>query len=192
MRRVLMAIQDVMGRSGLMTVLRQARLHRFTSTLPRHDHDLRVQAAEYAGLVQAIEVYYGRGARGTLIRVGEAAFRQLVAHQRLRAMGYRLACLVAPAAACRGLVLRWVAREIARPTGQVEVQALADGRLVLMDHEGDSVFGRTREAPGCWLMVGEVQEALRWATGYDYEVVETHCKALGDPACRYEIMAAQP
>lgn len=186
MRRLLLAIQEVMGRGGLMTVLRQARLHRFTTNLPLHNQELRIQAAEYAGLLHAIELYYGRGARGTLIRVGRAAFRQLLANERLAALGQRASFVLASRERRCLAVLRWLAHTLAQPQGRVEVHA--DGRgLAVLDYEGDGSFGRQREAPACWVTVGKLQEALRWATGRDYDVVETECKGCGAPACRFEI-----
>src|SRR4051794_40656409 len=88
-RRLMLAIQDVMGMSGLATVLRQAGLQRFASAMPPANNEPGLHAAEYASLLQAIENYYGRGARGTLTRVGYAAFNRLVASHRLTAGLYR-------------------------------------------------------------------------------------------------------
>lgn len=185
-RRLLLAIQEILGRGSLMTLLRQARLHRFTTTLPIYDRRLRLHAAEYSALIQAVEAYYGRGARGTLLRIGRASFRQLLAHERLRAAGYRAAFLTMAHGARRLMVLRWLAAEMAFPDGRIEVQV--EGRLlVFLDYAGDAVFGRQRETPGCWLTVGKLQEALRWAAGREHEVVETTCKSMGAPACRFEI-----
>src|SRR5689334_19194692 len=89
-RRVMLAIQDVMGQSGLVTILRQAGLQRYVSILPPANHEPGLRATEYATLLQAIENYYGRGARGTLMRVGYAAFNRLVQANPLRASAYRL------------------------------------------------------------------------------------------------------
>lgn len=185
-RLLLLAIQEVLGRGSLMTVLRQARLHRFTTGLPKYDRGLRLHAGEYAALIQAIEAYYGRGARGTLLRIGQASFQQLLAHERVRAVSYRMAFLTMSREARRLTVLRWLAEDLAYPGGRVEAQA--DGSHVLfLDYEGDGVLGRRRETPGCWLTVGKLQEALRWAVGREHEVVETACKSMGAPACRFEI-----
>lgn len=185
-RLLLLAIQEVLGRGSLMTVLRQARLHRFTTGLPKYDRGLRLHAGEYAALVQAIEAYYGRGARGTLLRIGQASFQQMLDHERIRAASLRVAFLTMSREARRLAALRWLAQDLAYPGGRVEAQA--DGsRALFLDYEGDGVFGRRRETPGCWLTVGKLQEALRWAVGREHEVVETACKSMGAPACRFEI-----
>lgn len=185
LRRLLLALEGVVGHGGLITMLRQARLIRYTGELPPYNRELRLQAAEYAALVQAVEVYFGRGARGILLRVGRGAFEQLIKHQPLNVAGHRLVFLGLPRPARARRILRWLAAEIAAPHGRVEVSH-AGGRFVVLDYEGDSVFGRRREAPGCSLTIGQIQAALGWATGREYEVVETECKGLGAPACRFE------
>lgn len=189
LHRLLLALEAEIGRGGLMTLLRQARLQRYTAGTPGHNREARVLAAEYAGLIQAVETYYGRGARGTLVRVGQRVFEQLLRLRRVTPAWLRLTnwLLSRPARAAR--TLRWVAAEIAAPAGRVEV--LAEGEhLVVLDYEGDSAFGRQRELPGCWLLVGELQQALYWATGQAYEVIETECKSAGAPACRFEARPA--
>jgi hypothetical protein len=154
--------------------------------LPEYNRQLRLHSAEYAAVLQAVEAYYGRGARGTLIRVGRCVFEQMVTHQRWQTWQHRVAflTLAPPARALRAV--RWLADEIAVPAGRVEVEG-GPGGLVMLDYEGDGVFGRQRDAPGCWLTVGKLQGAVHWATGREYEVVETECRGTGSPACRFEI-----
>jgi predicted hydrocarbon binding protein len=188
MRRIMLAIQDEMGMSGLTTVLRQAGLQRYVNTLPPPSDEPGLRAGEYAALMQAIENYYGRGARGTLMRIGCASFKRLVSGRRLLAAFYQALFRVLPEASRRGLVLRWLARDLAGPGGQVDVHR-DDQRIILVDHESDGTHGRRRETEICWLTLGEVQEALRWGTGVEYDVIEAGCKAQGAPACRFEIGA---
>lgn len=187
LRRLLLALEAELGRGAVMSLLRQARLRRFTTGLPENNHDLRVSAAEYAALVRAVEAYFGRGARGTLLRVGARAFQQLLRQSPATAWGLRLVLAVRPPSARAERVLNWLAVELARPAGRVVVRR--EGRqLVMLDYEADSTAGLTRAAPACWLTVGEIQAALRWATGRDYEVVESECRGQGQPACRFEVI----
>jgi predicted hydrocarbon binding protein len=136
--------------------------------------------------MQAIENYYGRGARGTLTRVGFASFNRLVASRRITAVAYRLLFKILPLQTRRMMTLRWLAHEIAGRGGRVTVH-LDDGRINLVDHESDGTVGRHRDSEICWETVGEIQEALKWGTGLEYDVSELSCKAKGDPACRFEI-----
>ncbi|MEK7276074.1 MAG: 4-vinyl reductase, partial [Chloroflexota bacterium] len=63
-RRVLLAIQEVMGRNGLNATLKLAGLDRFINALPPDDADAEVRASEYAALIQAVETQFGSNARG--------------------------------------------------------------------------------------------------------------------------------
>ena len=108
-RRTMLAIQDVMGQSGLITILRQAGLQRYASALPPANHEPGLRATEYATLMQAIENYYGRGARGTLMRLGYASCVRLVKAKRVQAAGYRVLFLLLPMRLPPIQVLRWLA-----------------------------------------------------------------------------------
>jgi len=182
----MLAIQDVMGQSGLATVLRQAGLQRYTNALPPAKGEPSLRAAEYASLIQAIENYYGRGARGTLTRVGYASFDRLVASRRLTAGLYRLGFRLLPMRARLLLSLRWLAGEIGGRGGHVTARRDGD-HYVLVDEDSDATVGRRRDSEICWETVGEIQEALKWGTGLEFEVSEVSCKAKGDPVCRFEI-----
>ena len=185
-RRFMLAIQDVMGQSGLAAVLRQAGLQRFVSALPPANDKLGLRAAEYAALTQAIENYYGRGARGTLLRIGYASFNRLVVAQSFTAGFYRQVLRLLPIQNRKVLTLRLLARDLASPRGRVSVHR-DDHRLKLVDYESDATVGRHRDIEICWVTLGEIQESLKWGTGLEYDVSELSCKARGEPACRFEI-----
>lgn len=182
-RRFMLAIQEVMGRSGLTTILRQAGLQRYTSNLPPHNAEAGISSAEYAALMQAIENYYGRGARGTLNRIGHAVFAQLLNTQKVQANLSKLAWQIQAPLNRKINTLRWLAKEL---TGAITVEANGD-RVIVIDQDSDATFGRTRDSEICWVMLGEIQEAVKWATGADHEITEVNCKAKGDPACRFEV-----
>jgi len=188
-RRLLLGIQEVMGVSGLTTVLRQAGLLRYIGALPPPNFETQLRAAEYAALMQAIENYYGRGARGTLTRIGCASFQELVKSHPVQAIVHQLLFRVLSQQQRKLVAVRWLAREMAAPNGQVTVH-LDDRHLAFVDHESDPSFGRMRETEICWATLGELQEALKWATGQEHEVSEMSCKAKGDPACRFDIGGA--
>ncbi len=185
-RRLMLGVQEVMGHSGLTSLLRQAGLGRFAGALPPNNAATDMRAAEYAALLQAIENYYGRGARGTLLRIGYGSFTALRQSNPMATALCRAACWVMPAAWKKRLVLGWLARELAAPGGRVAVTTSGQ-RLALEDHTGDSTFGRQRDSEICWVTQGEITEALKWATGVEHVVSETACRAKGDPACRFEI-----
>jgi predicted hydrocarbon binding protein len=182
----MLAIQDVMGQSGLATILRQAGLQRYANSLPANDNDDGLRAAEYAAILQAIENYYGRGARGTLTRIGYAAFARLVENRRLAAKVGRVFLRVLPAPARKLGALRWYARQAAGRGGKMSVH-LDDQNIQVVDHDSDATVGRQRDTEICWVTLGEIQEALKWGTGVEFEVAEMACRAKGDAACRFEV-----
>ena len=186
LRRFMLAIQEVMGLSGLMTILRQAGLQRYGATLPPNNQDSQLRAAEYAAIIQAIENYYGRGARGTLNRIGHASFHKLVQSQKFQAQVYQLMFRMLPLQSRKMLTLGWLARELSAPDGLVTVH-LDDRHIAFVDQQSDATFGRTRETEICWVTLGEIQEALKWCTGLEHDVSEMSCRAKGDPACRFDI-----
>jgi predicted hydrocarbon binding protein len=183
LRRVLLGIQDVMGTTGLATILRQAGQIRYANTLPPDDSNPALPAAEYAALLQAIENYYGRGARGTLMRIGAASFNALVKSRPLARALYATLGRLLPVRQKRAWAVRWLAREMG---GHVTVEATR-WQLKLIDLTSAATMGRQRDVEICWLTQGEIMEALKWVTGREHEVAETACKARGDPACRFEI-----
>jgi hypothetical protein len=189
LRRLLLAIRTVAGRGALNLILQQARLRRYTGEPPPADNAPQTWAAEYAAVVQAVGVYYGRNARGMLLRIGRAAFHQLLVDEPWQARLYRAAWLLLPLVQRQRLVLQWLARLMASPSGRVEVARTGE-RLALVDYEGDPAFGQAKSHFGCSVTLGKVQAALYWATGHEYEVIETECKANGAPACRFEVGAA--
>lgn len=182
-RRVLLGIQDVMGASGLATIMRQAGQAHYATNLPPDNLKTDMPAADFAALIQAIENYYGRGARGTLNRIGASAFKELVKSRPLMRVIQAGLWLVLPRPQQQRWVLQWLARDMG---GQVRVE-VDQRRVRLIDPTSAATLGRQRETESCWLTQGEIMEALQWATGREYVVTETACKAKGDPACQFEI-----
>ena len=74
--------------------------------------------------------------------------------------------------------------------GKVDVED-RDGVMVYTDHACTICHTRHGGDRGiCHLYVGTLGEAMAYATGKDFkafEIVETHCRALGDAYCRFEI-----
>jgi len=62
-----------------------------------------------------------------------------------------------------------------------------EGKIAFSERTCAICMGRQSTQPVCHLYIGSVGEAVKWATGLDYDVRETHCIAKGDPFCRFEI-----
>ena len=64
-------------------------------------------------------------------------------------------------------------------------------RLAYIESTCAICFNRHSETPICHLYVGSINEAVQWATGKEFEVIETHCLAKGDEYCRFEVGEAR-
>lgn len=63
-----------------------------------------------------------------------------------------------------------------------------NGVLILNDYYCPYCEGhRAAKAPLCDFTVGLLREAIVWATGEEYTIEETHCRAKGDHSCQFSI-----
>jgi hypothetical protein len=187
-RQALISAQEVMGENGLNTVLRTSGLERFIDNFPPDDLEPAIQTSDYARLNEVIESFYGRGGRGMLRRIGTASFQYAVREQAALLGIAGVALKVLPARQRIKFILNAMVDALKKSNPQVEAW---------LDESGDSLayceatcaicHGRVSEEPICFLYLGSIGEAVRWATGRDYEIVETHCIAMGEPYCRFEV-----
>jgi len=182
----MIAIQHETGSYGLPLILRQAGLDPYVGRLPPPNRHLGGLAEDYAALVQAIRTYYGLGARGMLFRIGREAFRQERLAHWLESLTERIVLLGLPNQARRERTLRRLAHKMARPGDAVKVQRAQEG-FYLTDRTGDRTHGISCPEPCCYTAVGEIVEALQWATGAEPQVEEISCRAAGAAECRFWI-----
>jgi predicted hydrocarbon binding protein len=187
--QALVAIEEVMGKNGLNAVLKTSGLGRLVDSPPPDNLEPGVKAEEYAQLNQAIEDFYGRGAKGFLYRIGKASFNYgLEKQSALMGIAGAAAMKVLPQKQRITTILNSVASALKKSNPQVEAHVEdQDGKIAYVESTCAICEGRTSSEPVCHLYVGSLSEAVKWATGKDYQVVETHCKAKGDSFCRFEI-----
>ncbi len=140
----------------------------------------------YAGLQRALRTYYGRGARGILLRVGAQFWGNLLdqAPLALRAQIPLVRGLATTAHPKPALDL--LARLYATKPGDLTVHTL-DLDLLLVDHASPAAAGQHEAEPICWLTIGLMREALHWATRREFDVTEVSCRAVGAPACEFQV-----
>lgn len=187
-RQALTAIQEVMGENGLKAVLRSSGLERFVDNMPPNDLEPGVKTVEYAQLNQAVEDFYGRGGRGFLHRIGKASFQYGLKEQSALMGLAGVAMKVLPHKQRINMVLNSMANALKKSNDQVDISVEeGDGAFYYIERSCGVCAGRTSTEPICHLYIGSLGEAVRWATGKDLEVTETHCTAKGDDFCRFEI-----
>lgn len=187
-RQALEAAEEVMGTNGLNAVLRTSGLERFIDNFPPNDLKPGVKSSEYARFNQAIEEFYGRGGRGFLNRIGRQSFRYAVDEQAALMGLAEVALKVLPQKGRIKFVLNSMVDALEKTNPQVDAWAgEKDGKMIYVERTCAICYGRTSENPVCHLYVGSLSEAVKWATGKDYEIKETACIAKGDDYCQFEV-----
>jgi predicted hydrocarbon binding protein len=147
-----------------------------------------IQAADsYASIQRTLRVYYGRGFRGVLLRIGrnlwESILHELTIGDRMLAAGLK----VIPAGSRQKPALELLARTLRGGEGSVSVHTL-DLNLLFVDASSPTTVGLSEPQPVCYVTLGLIQGLLYWATGVDYEVEETGCRATGNDTCEFKIV----
>jgi hypothetical protein len=148
--------------------------------------DPRETARTYASLQAALRTYYGRGARGALIRVGESLWHHLLEDAPFNSRMHAAFIKRLPLTARRKPTLDLLAKLLSAAPADITVHTL-DLDLLLADHASPTTDGQSAPAPICYVTQGLIRESLRWATGSTFDVEETSCKARGEPTCEFTI-----
>ena len=191
-RQALTSAQEVMGENGLNAVLRSSGLERFIDNFPPDNLEPAISALEYAKLNEAIEAFYGRGGRGMLRRIGKASFQYAVREQAALLGIAGVALKVLPERQRIKFILNSTAGALKKSNPQVQAALDESGdRIAYVDPTCAVCCGRHSTDAICHLYAGSIAEAVQWATGKEYRIIETHCFAKGDAHCRFEVGEAR-
>jgi V4R domain-containing protein len=191
-RQALTSAQEVMGDNGLNAVLRTSGLERFIGNFPPNDLEPSIQASQYAQFNQAIEDFYGRAGKGMLRRIGKASFQYAVREQAALLGVAGVALKVLPEKQRIKFILNGMVNALKKSNPQVEARLdESSDRLAYLESTCAICHSRHSATPICYLYVGSIGEAVKWATGKEHEIIETHCLAKGDPYCRFEVGEAR-
>jgi hypothetical protein len=187
-RQALISAQEVMGENGLNTVLRTSGLERYIGNFPPNDLNPAIKTSDYAHLNEAIEQFYGRGGRGMLRRIGKASFQYAVREQAALLGLAGVALKLLPTKQRIKFILNATVNALKKSNPQVEawVEETND-ILAYCDASCAICHGRQSVDAICHLYIGSLGEAVQWATGQEYRILETLCTAKGDPYCRFEV-----
>ncbi len=180
---------DDVGRGNLFAVLKKDNLptdwvdHVHISTL-----DETHSAEVYAGLQMALRTYYGRGARGSLIRIGGKMWDPLLTDAAIGAKAQAALVRGLPTSARHKPALELLSSLMRSRRGEVTVHTL-DRDFLLVDHASPTTLNQKDSAPICFVTLGLIREALYWAVGREHDVEETSCRAAGARDCEFKITA---
>lgn len=179
LRHVLQAVEQIMGHGGLVAVLKQAELERYCEALPDTTPGNTVRCTEVNAVFVAIVRIYGRGARGHLLRIGEATFGYVQGWSALRWQMLRLRRQpVGPALALLCAYLN-------EGTPAATCERAGDGWLV--SDPSCSYPLALPQPEDNYFMLGLMQAMLRWCNAGHLSVHQTSNRARGDAADQYRI-----
>jgi len=144
-------------------------------------------AQAYATLQAALRTYFGRGARGVLLRVGQRLWYHLLQDAALSGKAQAVVIKRLPLSTRRRSTLELLARFLGTQSGDVTIHTL-DLDLLFVDRASPAAHAQSDSAPICFVTQGLIRESLFWSTGQGYDVVETSCKATGENECEFKIM----
>ena len=146
-------------------------------------------AETYAALQAAMRAHFGRGARGVLLRVGQRMWHFLLEDAALGGKAQAALIKRLPLTTRRRKsTLELLARLIGTGPDDITVHTL-DLDLLVVDHASPATHGQDASRPICFVTQGLIRESLLWATGQNFDVEETSCKATGHGTCEFKITA---
>lgn len=148
--------------------------------------DATQTAEAYSKLQSALRTYYGRGARGILLRIGSKLWAPMLndASFALKAQSTLMRGL--PKSLKRKPAIELLASTLGVVRGDVTVHTL-DLDLLLVDHSSPTTLGQKESSPVCFVTLGLIRECLYWATGDEHDIEELVCKATGSHQCEFKI-----
>ncbi len=176
-----------LGQENLPIVLEKAGLPSDWSDPVRWESLTHTTPVEtYARLQKAMRTYYGRGARGILIRVGSNLWKRLLDDAPLAVKAQSRLMFGLPLNARRKSALELLAKLLGNKRGDVTVHTL-DLDLLLVDKTSPGTLGQNETERICFATLGLLRECLYWATGREHDIEETSCRAKGEEACEFKV-----
>ncbi len=143
-------------------------------------------AEEYARLQSALRIYYGRGARGILLRIGTKLWNVLLNDSSFGLKTQASFIRGLPKSLRRKQALELLARILGSKRGDVTVHTL-DLDLLLVDQSSPTTLNQSDDAPICFVTLGLIRECLFWAVGEEHDIEERACHAAGARQCEFKI-----
>jgi predicted hydrocarbon binding protein len=148
--------------------------------------DAQTAAESYAGIQQAIRIYYGRGARGMLQRIGSNFWNTLIQNASFKERTQAKLLRPLPNIKRRKSALELLPRLLDLDKDAMRVHTL-DLNLLLVDKLSPTTYNQHSTEAICHVTHGLIREALYWATAQDALIEEIACKANGAENCEFKI-----
>ena len=147
-------------------------------------------AETYAALQASMRTYFGRGARGVLLRVGQRMWNLLLEDAALGGKAKAVLIKRLPLSRRRKAILELLGGLIGAGPDEFTVHSL-DLDLMVVDHISPAAQGQHAPRPICFVTLGLIRESLFWATGQNLDIEETSCKATGHDTCEFKVVTGR-
>jgi predicted hydrocarbon binding protein len=187
MRRFVETLSEEISPETLTAVLINAGLPQEWA-LPAHfvglddAHTARV----YAQLQTALRTYYGRGARGALLRIGSKLWNRMLDDASFGIKAQAAVIRRLPKPLRRKPALELLARILNPQPGQITVHTL-DLDLLFVEQSSPTALNQSDGVPVCFVSHGLIRECLFWAGGEELDIEERACRAAGARQCEFKI-----
>jgi predicted hydrocarbon binding protein len=148
------------------------------------DNEQTAQA--FARLQSALRTYYGRGARGILLRIGAKLWGQLLNDSAFAIKAQAAFIRGLPKSLRRKHALELLSRILSTEVGNITVHTL-DLDLLLVDQTSPTTLDQSEDTPICYVTFGLIRECLYWADGQAYDIEERACRAMGARQCEFKV-----
>jgi len=187
MRRFVETLSLEIGHETFVAVLLNAGLPEewtHSSYFAALDNERTPQA--YASLQSALRTYYGRGARGILLRIGAKLWDYILNDSALVIKAQAAIIRRLPKSLRRKPTLDLLARILSSAPGNITVHT-QDLDLLLVDQTSPTTMDQSDDAPICFVTFGLIRECLYWADGQIYDIEESACRAMGARQCEFKV-----
>ena len=187
MQRFVEALSSEVGHETLSAVLSKAGLpEEWAHPLHFIALDETRTAQAYARLQSALRIYYGRGARGILLRIGANLWKLILDDASFLIKVHAALIRRLPKSLRRKLALEMLARTLSVGSENVAVHTL-DLDLLLVDRTSPTTLEQSADAPICFVTLGMIRACLFWADGQEHDIEERACQVMGARQCEFKI-----
>jgi predicted hydrocarbon binding protein len=188
MRRFVETLSTDIGLEALSAVLLKADLPEEWSSPAYFDALDDVSTAQaYSRLQSALRTYYGRGARGILLRIGSKLWHHLLDDASFGIKTQSTFIRGLPKSMRRKPALELLARSLGAVPGNITVHTL-DLELLVVDQTSPTTLGQSDDIPLCFVTLGLIRECLYWVDGQEHDIEERACRASGAHQCEFRII----
>lgn len=187
MRRFVETLSSEIGRDTYSAVLSKSGLPKGWAQADHFSSLDGFQAAQsYAQLQSALRTYYGRGARGILMRIGSKQWGMMLEDSSLGIKTQASLIRGLPKGLRRKQSLELLTKILGAKRGDLTVHTM-DLDLLLVDQASPTTLDQSDESPICFVTFGLIRECLYWAVGEEHDIEERACRATGARQCEFKI-----